>query len=209
MTFSTVHWSGRVRQLKGDEQRTSPARFRSRENANLDGNHAIQASSANPRCGHCGQARHTYQRRAFCARVPAQAGRSHAGVVSAAGRAIHGRVPDVRKHHTLLEICKRPDLAAEVTITAAEKLKRGCGDHLCRPAAAASSRWAWTSNSRRARDRWFISRCGPRGCEVRLRTDRPSIWDTWRSDQQASSRTSRTDSGLSDSAGRLLRWPAT
>jgi len=28
----------------------------------------------------------------------------------------------VRKHHTLLEICKRPDLAAEVTITAAEKL---------------------------------------------------------------------------------------
>jgi uroporphyrinogen decarboxylase len=29
----------------------------------------------------------------------------------------------VRKHHTLLEICKKPDLAAEVTITAAEKLK--------------------------------------------------------------------------------------
>src|ERR1700684_2763901 len=29
---------------------------------------------------------------------------------------------EVRKHHTLVEICKRPDLAAEVTITAAEKL---------------------------------------------------------------------------------------
>ena len=29
---------------------------------------------------------------------------------------------DVRKHHTLIEICKQPDLAAEVTITAAEKL---------------------------------------------------------------------------------------
>lgn len=29
---------------------------------------------------------------------------------------------DVRRHHTLLEICKRPELAAEVTITAAEKL---------------------------------------------------------------------------------------
>jgi uroporphyrinogen decarboxylase len=29
---------------------------------------------------------------------------------------------DVRKHHTLLEICKRPKLASEVTITAAEKL---------------------------------------------------------------------------------------
>ena len=28
----------------------------------------------------------------------------------------------VRKHHSLLEICKKPDLAAEVTITAAEKL---------------------------------------------------------------------------------------
>jgi len=29
---------------------------------------------------------------------------------------------EVRKHHSLLEICKNPDLAAEVTITAAEKL---------------------------------------------------------------------------------------
>ena len=29
---------------------------------------------------------------------------------------------DVRKHHTLVEICKDPKLAAEVTITAAEKL---------------------------------------------------------------------------------------
>ncbi len=29
---------------------------------------------------------------------------------------------DVRQHHTLVEICKQPDLAAEVTITAAEKL---------------------------------------------------------------------------------------
>ena len=28
----------------------------------------------------------------------------------------------VRKHHSLLEICKKPELAAEVTITAAEKL---------------------------------------------------------------------------------------
>src|ERR1700733_562847 len=29
---------------------------------------------------------------------------------------------EVRRHHSLLEICKRPELAAEVTITAAEKL---------------------------------------------------------------------------------------
>src|SRR5277367_5077972 len=28
----------------------------------------------------------------------------------------------VRKHHSLLEICKKPELAAEVTVTAAEKL---------------------------------------------------------------------------------------
>ena len=30
---------------------------------------------------------------------------------------------EVRRHHSLIEICKRPDLAAEVTITAAEKLE--------------------------------------------------------------------------------------
>ena len=30
---------------------------------------------------------------------------------------------DVRKHHSLVEICKKPELAAEVTITAAEFLK--------------------------------------------------------------------------------------
>src|ERR1700744_2630709 len=29
---------------------------------------------------------------------------------------------EVRRHHSLLEICKRPQLAAEVTITAAENL---------------------------------------------------------------------------------------
>src|ERR1700761_1837147 len=28
----------------------------------------------------------------------------------------------VRRHHSLIDICKKPDLAAEVTITAAEKL---------------------------------------------------------------------------------------
>ena len=30
---------------------------------------------------------------------------------------------DVRKHHSLVEICKKPELAAEVTITAAERLR--------------------------------------------------------------------------------------
>ncbi len=43
---------------------------------------------------------------------------------------------DVRKHHSLIEICKKPDLAAEVTITAAEFLKVDAAiifaDLLCR-----------------------------------------------------------------------------
>src|SRR5208283_2997496 len=30
---------------------------------------------------------------------------------------------DIRKHHSLIEICKKPELAAELTITAAEFLK--------------------------------------------------------------------------------------
>jgi uroporphyrinogen decarboxylase len=38
-----------------------------------------------------------------------------------AGRYMH-EYREVRKHHTLVEICKQPELAAEVTITAAEKL---------------------------------------------------------------------------------------
>jgi uroporphyrinogen decarboxylase len=29
---------------------------------------------------------------------------------------------EVRKHHSLLDICRTPELAAEVTITAAERL---------------------------------------------------------------------------------------
>jgi uroporphyrinogen decarboxylase len=38
-----------------------------------------------------------------------------------AGRYMH-EYREVRKHHTLVEICKQPELASEVTITAAEKL---------------------------------------------------------------------------------------
>jgi len=38
-----------------------------------------------------------------------------------AGRYMH-EYREVRKHHTLVEICKQPEIAAEVTITAAEKL---------------------------------------------------------------------------------------
>jgi len=45
----------------------------------------------------------------------------------------------VRKQYSLIEICKRPAVAAEVTITAAEAPGRGCGHHLCRSPASARS----------------------------------------------------------------------
>ena len=46
---------------------------------------------------------------------------------------------DVRKQYSLVEICKKPEVAAEVTITAAEYPEGGCRHHLCRPAAASGS----------------------------------------------------------------------
>ncbi len=71
---------------------------------------------------------------------------------------------DVRKHHTLVEICKQPELAAEVTITAAEKAGRGRSDHFCRSAAAARTDGACHLNFKRVKARWCTSRC------ARLRT---------------------------------------
>jgi uroporphyrinogen decarboxylase len=43
-------------------------------------------------------------------------------VVSAPGRPLHAGVHGVRQHHSLLDICRTPKIAAEVTITAAERL---------------------------------------------------------------------------------------
>ncbi len=54
-----------------------------------------------------------------CARQPVD--RTPVWFLRQAGRYMQ-EYRDVRKHHTLVEICKQPDLAAEVTITAAEKL---------------------------------------------------------------------------------------
>jgi uroporphyrinogen decarboxylase len=54
-----------------------------------------------------------------CLRKPAD--RTPVWFLRQAGRYMQ-EYRDVRKHHTLVEICKNPDLAAEVTITAAEKL---------------------------------------------------------------------------------------
>jgi uroporphyrinogen decarboxylase len=54
-----------------------------------------------------------------CLRQPAD--RTPVWFLRQAGRYMQ-EYREVRKHHTLVEICKQPELAAEVTITAAEKL---------------------------------------------------------------------------------------
>src|SRR5579871_5511326 len=54
-----------------------------------------------------------------CLRLPVD--RTPVWFLRQAGRYMH-EYREVRKHHTLVEICKQPELAAEVTITAAEKL---------------------------------------------------------------------------------------
>src|SRR3954466_5018830 len=54
-----------------------------------------------------------------CRREPTQ--RTPIWLMRQAGRYM-AEYRAVRKHHSLLEICKNPELAAEVTITAAERL---------------------------------------------------------------------------------------
>src|SRR5579864_3690049 len=55
-----------------------------------------------------------------CQRLPVE--RTPVWFMRQAGRYMQ-QYRDVRKHHSLIEICKKPDLAAEVTITAAEFLR--------------------------------------------------------------------------------------
>ncbi len=55
-----------------------------------------------------------------CQRLPVE--RTPVWFMRQAGRYMH-QYREVRKHHSLVEICKKPELAAEVTITAAEFLK--------------------------------------------------------------------------------------
>jgi uroporphyrinogen decarboxylase len=55
-----------------------------------------------------------------CQRLPVEA--TPVWFMRQAGRYMQ-QYRDVRKHHSLVEICKQPELAAEVTITAAEFLK--------------------------------------------------------------------------------------
>ena len=73
---------------------------------------------------------------------------------------------DVRKHHTLVEICKSPELAAEVTITAAEKLGVDAAiifADLLLPLEPMGLDF----RVRRAKGRWCTGRCeAPRMCEA-------------------------------------------
>jgi uroporphyrinogen-III decarboxylase len=45
----------------------------------------------------------------------------------------------IRAHHSVLEICARPELAAEVTLQPVRKLGRGCRDPVRRHPAAAGA----------------------------------------------------------------------
>src|ERR1700757_3767938 len=54
-----------------------------------------------------------------CQRLPVE--RTPVWFMRQAGRYMQ-QYREVRKHHSLVEICKKPELAAEVTITAAEFL---------------------------------------------------------------------------------------
>ena len=79
---------------------------------------------------------------------------------------------DVRKHHTLVEICKKPELAAEVTITAAEKLGVDAAIIFADLLLPLEPMGLPISSFRQARARWCIVRCARRKTCARLRTDR-------------------------------------
>ena len=66
---------------------------------------------------------------------------------------------DVRKHHTLVEICKQPELAAEVTITAAEKLGVDAAIIFADLLLPLEPMGLAISNSRPAKARWCIIPC--------------------------------------------------
>ena len=68
--------------------------------------------------------------------LPARAGRRHARLVHASGRPLHGRVPRRCAKHSLLEICRTPDLATEVTlqpVAASRSTRRSCFSDLLLP----------------------------------------------------------------------------
>ena len=115
---------------------------------------------------------------------------------------------DVRKHHTLVEICKQPEIAAEVTITAAEKLGVDAAiifADLLLPLEPMGLPFEFQAGEgpvvhhpvRTAED---VRRCAPIA---------PTTWLTWRGPSRRWRRTSATGWGLSAFAARRTRWPAT
>ena len=102
---------------------------------------------------------------------------------------------DVRKHHTLVEICKQPEIAAEVTITAAEKLGVDAAiifADLLLPLEP----MGLTSSFRRARGRWCIIRFAqPRMCGRCARTA-PATWHMWRAQSRKWLRTFKDRLGI-------------
>ena len=122
---------------------------------------------------------------------------------------MRGKNRDVRKHHTLVEICKKPEIAAEVTITAAEKLGVDAAiifADLLLPLEPMGLPFE------------FLAGEGPvvhhpvRTAEdVRaLRTDRADeLGVCGAGDPEGGVALQATGWGLSGSAGRRTRWPAT
>jgi len=129
-------------------------------------------------------------------RVPAQAGGPEpVWFLRQAGRYMQ-EYREVRKHHTLVEICKQPAIAAEVTITAAEKLGVDGRHHLCRPAAAVGADGAGISEfSGRRRAGGASIRCAQPRIEGAEDRPRGRFWNTWHGPSRRWPRTSRTGWG--------------
>jgi hypothetical protein len=115
---------------------------------------------------------------------------------------------DVRKHHTLVEICKQPEIAAEVTITAAEKLGVDAAiifADLLLPLEPMGLPFEFQAGE----GRWStIPSAPPRMC-ARCAPIAPTIWPMWRARFRKWPRTSATGWASSASAARRSRWPAT
>ena len=86
---------------------------------------------------------------------------------------------DIREKHGILEICKRPDLAATVTLQPDRDAGRGCGDHLCRPAAARRADGAEAAVRRRRRARSSTTPSAPRTTSIRSPSPIPTTSATW------------------------------
>ncbi len=102
--------------------------------------------------------------------LPARAGRRHAGLVHAPGRPLHGRIPGAAsERYSLLEICRTPELATEVTLQPVRRHRGRRRDPLLRSAAAARADGPRRSTSSRAKGRRSRSRSRREADVERLR----------------------------------------